>query len=61
MVSRKKLISAHTAKMTVGNVRVIPWLSFSATAKPVSNRPAARTVNHAIASPLCCGALVISW
>jgi len=46
--------------MMVGNVLVIPWLSFSATAKPVSNRPAARTVNHAIASPLRCGALVIS-
>ena len=32
----------------------------SATAKPVSNRPAARTVNHAITSPLCCGAPVMS-
>src|SRR5262249_11539987 len=51
MVSSAKLSSAHTAKATVGQSRVRPWLIFSDTAKPVSNRPAARIVSHAIASP----------
>jgi membrane-associated protein len=59
-VSSAKLISAHMAKVTVGHSRVIPWLCFSATAKPVSNSPAVRIVNHAIASPICRGAPVIS-
>ena len=63
-VSSAKLISAHTAKVAVGHGRVIPWLSFSATAKPVSNRPAARIISHAIASPLvlpCSGHVSLIW
>jgi hypothetical protein len=46
MLSRQKLISAHAAKLTVGPSRVSPWLSFSDTAKPVSNRPATTMINH---------------
>jgi hypothetical protein len=37
--------------MAVGQSLVIPWLIFSATAKPVSNRPATTSVSHAIVSP----------
>src|SRR3979409_884400 len=50
-VSSAKLASAHAAKTAVGQIRVIPWLIFSATAKPVSNRPAATRITHALVSP----------
>src|SRR5690349_17992420 len=53
MVSSAKLASAHAAKTAVGQILVIPWLIFSATANPVSNRPAARMITQAIVfSPL---------
>jgi membrane-associated protein len=50
-VSRAKLVNAHTANQIVGHSRVIPWLSFSSTAKPVSNKPATTRINHGIALP----------
>ncbi|GEM_PF-4113621 len=50
-VSRPKLISAQAAKAAVGSGCVSPWLSFRNTAKPVSNRPAATRITHAITTP----------
>ena len=45
-----KLISAQAANPAVGHTFVSPWLSFSITAKPVSNSPATTTSSHAITS-----------
>src|SRR5208282_6030969 len=54
-VSSPKLTSAHAAKPAVGQTRVIPWLCFSSTAKPVSKIPATSTSSQAIALPPACG------
>ena len=51
IVSSEKLTSAHTAKVTVHHGRVIPWLSFSATANR-SRTARDEFITHAIASPL---------
>src|SRR5260221_3904052 len=51
MLSSPKLISAHTAKPTVGHTLVKLALCLSRTAKPVSNKPATTIRNHGMRSP----------